>query len=118
MRLAILGDHLFDGVSGDNRPFIACIVVLGQAAWERLAAELHVDTAAPASLQAPAARDAALHRIRELTRRFPHHALPRAAALSLESWTIEDTLITPTLKLKLNNLAARFATQIEQLYKR
>jgi hypothetical protein len=51
LRLAIPVDSSFDGVSGGNRPVIACIVVLGRAAWERLAAELHVDTAATAVMR-------------------------------------------------------------------
>ena len=120
LELAITADPLFEQayVFGDNRPFIACIVVLGQAAWARFAVELHLDADAPASLQAAATRDAVLQRIRALTSSFPHYAQPRAVALTLEPWTIENTLITPTLKLKRNNLAARFAPQIEQLYRR
>ena len=71
-----------------------------------------------ASLQAPSARAAVLQRVRELTRAFPQHAQPRAVALTLEPWTIENTLITPTLKLKRQNLAAHFAAEIERLYQR
>ena len=120
LELAITGDALFEQayVLGDNRPFIACVVVLNRAAWQALAAELHVDAAAPASLQVAAARDAALRRISDATRSFPYYAQPRAVALTLEPWTIENTLITPTLKLKRANLATRFAQQIEQLYTR
>ena len=120
LELAIAADALFEQVYvfGDNRPFIACIVVLNRSLWASLAAELQLDAAAPASLQNAAARDAALQRIRASTRSFPHYAQPRAVALTLEPWTIENTLITPTLKLKRNNLAAHFAEQIEQLYRR
>jgi long-chain acyl-CoA synthetase len=120
LELAITGDPLFDQayVFGDNRPFIACIAVLGRAAWEQLAASLQLDATAPASLEAAPARAAALERIREATRAFPHYAQPRAVALTLDPWTIENTLMTPTLKLKRNNLAAHFAPQIERLYAR
>jgi len=38
--------------------------------------------------------------------------------LSLEPWTPDNTLLTPTLKLKRNNLSARFAQDIEGLYRR
>ena len=41
-----------------------------------------------------------------------------AVALTLEPWTVENTLITPTLKLKRNNLQARFGAEIERLYRR
>jgi long-chain acyl-CoA synthetase len=120
LELAITSDPLFEQAYafGDNRPFIACIVVLSRSGWARLAAELQLPPDARESLQAPGARQAALQRIRELTHSFPHYAQPRAVALTLDPWTSENTLMTPTLKLKRNNLAARFANDIEQLYRR
>lgn len=120
LELAITSDPLFEQAYafGDNRPFIACIVVLSRSGWARLAAELQLPPDARESLQAPGARQAALQRIRELTHSFPHYAQPRAVALTLDPWTSENTLMTPTLKLKRNNLANRFANDIEQLYRR
>jgi long-subunit acyl-CoA synthetase (AMP-forming) len=61
---------------------------------------------------------AALERIRTLTHTFAYYAQPRAVALTLEPWTGENTLMTPTLKLKRNNLATHFAVDIEGLYRR
>jgi len=120
LELAITSDPLFEQAYafGDNRPFIACIVVLSRAGWARLAAELHLAADAPDSLLAPSACEAALQRIRQLTDSFPHYAQPRAVALTLEPWTSENTLMTPTLKLKRKNLAAHFAADIERLYRR
>jgi long-chain acyl-CoA synthetase len=120
LELAITADPLFEQAYafGDNRPFIACIVVLNRPRWEHLASGLHLDPAPPESLAAPAARAAVLERIRALTSNFPHYAQPRAVWLTLEPWTVENTLLTPTLKLKRNNLAPHFAAQIEALYRR
>ncbi len=120
LELAITADPLFEQayVFGDNRPFIACIVVLNKAAWGRLAADLRLDPAAPESLTASAARSAVLERIRALTKGFPYYAQPRAVWPTIEPWTIENVLLTPTLKLKRNNLSAHFAAQIEALYRR
>ncbi|NHZ43916.1 AMP-dependent synthetase/ligase [Massilia aquatica] len=103
---------------GDNRPFIACAVVLSQAGWAAMAAELKLDPEAADSLRAPAAAALALKRIRELTKGFPHYAQPRAVALTRTPWTSENSLLTPTLKLKRLNLANHFATDIERLYQR
>jgi long-chain acyl-CoA synthetase len=120
LELAITSDPLFEQAYafGDNRPFIACIVVLSRSGWETLAGELHLPPDAPDSLKAPAARAAALERIRALTHTFAYYAQPRAVALTLEPWTSENTLMTPTLKLKRNNLATHFAVDIEGLYRR
>jgi long-chain acyl-CoA synthetase len=49
---------------------------------------------------------------------LPYYAQPRAVALTLDPWTVENGLITPTLKLKRNNLAARYADGIDRLYRR
>ena len=118
LELAITGDPLFEMayVFGDNRPFVACIVVLNSALWTQLAASLKLDASAPASLQESTARTAALERIRSVTRGFPQYAQPRAVGLTLLAWTTENALMTPTLKIKRNNLAAHFNAQIEALY--
>jgi long-chain acyl-CoA synthetase len=120
LEMAIVADPLFEQAYafGDNRPFIASIVVLGREPWERLARGLGLDPAQPESLRAPAAVHAALERIKELTKGFPYYAQPRAVALTTEAWTVENGLITPTLKLKRNNLVARYGDVIERLYRR
>ncbi len=120
LELAITADPLFEQayVVGDNRPFIACVVVLARDPWRALAAGLGLDPEQPDALAAQAARDAVLQRIRALTSAFAHYAQPRAVALTREPWTIENALMTPTLKLKRNNLATRFAADIERLYRR
>ncbi|WP_374562629.1 long-chain fatty acid--CoA ligase [Ideonella sp.] len=120
LELAITADPLFEQAYavGENRPFIACLVVLSRDGWSRLATSLQLDPQAPESLQSDEARAAALARIKALTEQFPHYAQPRAVALTLEPWTIENGLMTPTLKLKRNNIQAAFGERIEALYRR
>jgi long-chain acyl-CoA synthetase len=116
---AIMADHGFEQVCalGDNRPFITCIVVLADAYRRELCATLKLDPQDPASWCSHAAQQAVCARMRELTRGFAYYAQPRAAVLSHQPWTVENTLLTPTLKIKRNNLAAHFAEQIEQVYR-
>ena len=38
--------------------------------------------------------------------------------MTTEPWTIENGLMTPTLKLKRNQLMTRYAAEIERLYGR
>ena len=47
---------------------------------------------------------------------FPKYAVPRSVVLSLEPWTIENTMLTPTLKLKRLNLHARFEAELAAMY--
>ena len=61
-------------------------------------------------------REAALKRIAQQAAAFPRHAIPKAVFLSLTPWTVENTLMTPTLKLKRSNLMAHFAQEIAAMY--
>jgi long-chain acyl-CoA synthetase len=118
LELAIAVDPLFAQVLvvGDNQPFIACVLVLNPAEWRRLAATLGVDPEDAASLKLPAVQQAVLGRIAVQTANFARYAMPRAALLTLEPWTVENALMTPTLKLKRNNLMQRFSQEIAALY--
>jgi long-chain acyl-CoA synthetase len=118
LELAIMVDPLFEQawVFGEGRPYVACVVVLGTSPWARLAESLGLDPAAPASLSAPAAQQEAMKRIGALTRTFPRHGQPRKVILTTEPWTLENSLMTPTLKLKRLNLQARFGEAVDRLY--
>ena len=61
-------------------------------------------------------RNAVLKRIKAAAKGFPQYALPRNVCMTLEPWTIENGLITPTLKLKRKALSEKFAPQIQTLY--
>ncbi len=115
---AIENDALFSQamVLGDNRPFISALVVINPSEWERLCATLGLDPADDASLANPDARRAALRRIKAATSRFPNYGVPRQVALFREPWSIENGLLTPTLKLKRNVIRQRFHDEIEALY--
>lgn len=118
LELAIEIDPLFDQayVIGENRPFISTIVVLNKEEWGKLAATLDLDPNDPESLLATVTRNAVLKRIKTAVKDFPQYALPRNVHMTLEPWTIENGLMTPTLKLKRKVLAEKFAPQIQALY--
>lgn len=120
LELAILSDSLFDQamVVGENRPFISAYVVLNAALWKELAASLGVSSTDPESLCNAKVREAINARVQATTKTFPHYAVPRTTWMTLEPWTVENGLITPTLKLKRNPLQAKLATQIDTIYAR
>ncbi|NNM51171.1 MAG: long-chain fatty acid--CoA ligase [Pseudomonadales bacterium] len=117
---AITADPTFEQAYafGDNQPFIGCIVVLNRGVWQQLANSLHLDPDAESSLQALAARTAMLGRIKTLTQSFPYYAQPRVVVLTLEPWTTENALLTPTLKLKRKNMEVYFAAVIGHAYQK
>ena len=117
VEMAITADPLFAQafVVGDDRPFIGCVVVLDPARWQQWAAGLQVSPDA-GSLDNPMVRQQALQRVQAATSSFPRPAMPRAVYLSLEPWTLQNSLMTPTLKLKRKNLQGHFAAAIEAMY--
>ncbi len=115
---AIETDQLFaqSFVIGENRPFIGAIVVVNPEEWANFASSLGLDPEDPASLNAPEARSAALRRAKAALKNFPNYALPRAVVLTREPWTIENGLLTPTLKLKRKVMQKQFASEMAKLY--
>ena len=115
---AIETDPLFSQayIIGENRPFLSLITVVDEQEWKKLATELGLDPDDPESLNAPAARSNALRRAKTAAKDFPHYALPRSVILTKEPWTIENGLLTPTLKLKRGPLSNKFQEVIRKLY--
>lgn len=120
LELAMMADPLLEQtfVVGENRPFIACVAVLKADEWQRLAADLGLSAQDAASLNHPSVHRAVLARIEKNTASFARYAVPRAVHCTLTPWTIENTFMTPTLKLKRNNLMAHFAEAIEGMYQK
>ena len=115
---AITSDRLFSQcmVVGDDRPFIAAVAVVNPDEFKTVCGELGLDPAKPESLQDPAFRKAALKRIKTATAGFPNYGVPRQVHCTLDAWTIDNGLLTPTLKMKRNLIRQRYTAEINALY--
>jgi long-chain acyl-CoA synthetase len=119
LELAITGDPLFDQayVVGENRPFLLVFVVLNREQWKLMAGSLGAPPEGDdAALNSDAVHKTLLKHIETAAAHFPRYALPRAVRVTLEPWTIQNSLMTPTLKLKRNNLQSRYEKEIEAVY--
>lgn len=117
MELAISIDNLFEQVMivGENRPFLSAIVVLNSELWPEFAKSIG-QPADETALSSKEVKSAILKRIDKLVRQFPGYAHIRRITLSFEPWTIDNGLITPTMKLKRNVISQHFAKEIENMY--
>ena len=61
-------------------------------------------------------RKAALKRIKTSTAGFPNYGVPRQVHCTLDAWTIDNGLLTPTLKMKRNLIRQRYTAEINALY--
>jgi len=118
MELAIQMDPLFEQalVYGEAKPYLSAIVVLSDDEWARVAAEANVDPRLEGE-----GRDKAekllVQRIAKQTKEFPGYAGVRKVTVAREKWTIDNGLITPTLKLKRNAIFQKYSQAIDDMYK-
>jgi long-chain acyl-CoA synthetase len=108
-------DPLFEQVVvvGSRRPFLAAVIALNADAWNLFAATKGLDPEQP---NHTASKTELLARITSLLTALPRYAQVRAVHLSLEPWTIEAGLLTPTLKVKRDVVIPLFAKEIDNLY--
>jgi long-chain acyl-CoA synthetase len=120
IELAITRDKLFDQVMvmGEARSYIIAVVVVNPDVWKQFAAELGVHPDIPESLKDTRVEQQALKRIEAQLKEFPGYARIHRVLLQSEPWTVENGIITPTLKLKRNRVAEHFEKEINQLYER
>lgn len=100
-------------VVGDRRPFLVAVIVLDADAWRRFAADKGLDPERP---NQAVSKIGLLARVTPLLGALPRYAQVRAVHLTLEPWTIEAGLLTPTLKVKRDVVQRMFAREINALY--
>jgi len=118
MEMAIALDPLVEQVLviGDNRPYLTAILVLESVQWHLLATQIGLDPHAPESINDPVLEQAVCERLKGLLAAFPGYAQIYRASCTLDPWTIENGLITPTLKLKRNRILEHFTDTVERMY--
>jgi len=118
MEAAIQLDPLFEQVMivGEGKPYLAALVVLNEEHWNSFAAQLHVDPAQPATLRDPKVVKALARHVAQQLKHFPGYAQIRRLHLDRKPWTLEDGLLTPTLKIKRDQIFDRYRDAIEALY--
>jgi long-chain acyl-CoA synthetase len=118
MESAILLDPLFEQVMviGEGKPYLAALTVLNEEHWQAFAAGLNVDPAHPAALSDPRVVKALTRRVAEHLKHFPGYAQIRRLHPELKPWTVDNGLLTPTLKVKRNQVLDRYRAAVEAMY--
>lgn len=118
MEQAIAADPLFEHVLvvGEGRPFLAALVSLQGEQCQKLVASLGLNPADVDVLDCKPMLEELVRRIALRTGAFPGYAQIRRVAVTPEPWTIDNGLITPTLKLRRDRIVAYFPAQVQRLY--
>jgi long-chain acyl-CoA synthetase len=104
MELAVQLDPLFEQVMivGEGKPYLAALVVLNAKEAEK----------------AGKLEDKALaSRLGKQLKDFPGYAQVRRVAVAKEPWTVDNGMLTPTLKLRRAQILERHKDLMAELYK-
>jgi long-chain acyl-CoA synthetase len=119
MESAITLDPLFDQamVIGESRACLTCLAVLNEAHWHDYCLEKKLDADHPDTLADARVNKMLLGRVAERLGAFPGYAQVRRMHATLEPWTVENGLLTPTLKIKRVQVQEKFRLEIDAMYR-
>lgn len=117
LELAISTDPLFEQVMilGEGKPYLCALVVMNREAWQELAKQLGLEPLEE-NLGDTEVQMILLSHIKEKLAPFPGYAKVFRIVATLEPWTVEAGLITPTLKLKRSCLLDYYEEDILEMY--
>ncbi len=118
---SILADPLFEYavVLGDNRPFLTLLVTPSRPQLEDLANQLQIKVDDYRELLSNSViADEIRARVARLTERLPRHEQIKDLRVLIEEFTMDNGLLTPTLKVKRREVEKRFAAVIDDMYAR
>ncbi|HET8807239.1 MAG TPA: long-chain fatty acid--CoA ligase [Methylophaga sp.] len=115
---AILSNALFEQalVVGEGHSHLAAVLVFDGERWPELAQSLGLDPMQNSSLDDKKLHQYIIKLLRQSLHEFPAYARIRRVSLSLQPWTIENGLLTPTLKVKRSAVMARYQQEISALF--
>ena len=118
IEMAIQLDPIIEQVMvvGEGKPYISALVVLNKKDQHKLAAEIGQEPDNPALLRSKEAEEFILRRISIRMHAFLGSIKIYRAALMEKPWTIENGLLTPTLKLRRNKIIEKCSAEITKLY--
>jgi len=118
MESAITMQPLIDQVLvvGEGQPFMSALVVLNSDEWIKLANQNIIDPYQQESLDDSRIHSHLIASIRKSLHEFPSYAKIRRVIPILDQWTVENSLMTPTLKVKRNKVLELYKEAIDKIY--
>ena len=119
MESAITLDPLFEQVMvvGEGKPCLAVLAALNPDHWQAFCAAQRLDAGRADLLQDSRVHKLLLSRLATRLRDFPGYAQVRRAHFTLEPWTVENGLLTPTMKMKRAKITERFEQDLDALFR-
>lgn len=118
MEAAILRDPLFEQVMliGESRSYLSVLAVLNFGRRQEFMAHYGLDGDLTNTQQRQQIEEILLEKITHQTSEFPGYAKIRRVAIVQDPWTVENGLLTPTLKLKRAKVLEKHQAEVDRLY--
>ena len=101
---------------GEGKPYLSVVAVLNADQWKKVCGEHGFDAASPEAAGSKAVEELLLARIGARMKAFPGYAQVRRVTASLEPWTVENGILTPTMKVKRAKVMEKFNAEIDAMY--
>lgn len=112
---AINEEELFEQVLvvGEGKPYLSLLAVLNKSAWKAYSKKHGYSNK---DLQSEAVHEKLLEKAKLHMVDFPGYARIHKICPTLEEWTLEDGLVTATLKKKREKIKQKFSKEIANMY--
>ncbi|NNJ91044.1 MAG: long-chain fatty acid--CoA ligase [Gammaproteobacteria bacterium] len=118
MELAISLDNLVDQVMivGEGRAYLSALLVLNESGLDKYKSENGITDGDWDYVNDKALNKHLLSLIKRLLRGFPGYAKIRRVSVCEEPWSIENGMLTPTLKMKRAIIENNYSNSINKMY--
>lgn len=118
MEQAITLNPLFEQalVIGEAKPYLSALLVINPEHWEELAKAHNFDPADKSQINNDKLNKALVKTVGKCLHSFPGYAKVRRITPMLEPWTVENGLLTPTLKIKRPLVLNQYEQAIDSMY--
>jgi long-chain acyl-CoA synthetase len=117
MEAAILRDPLFEQVMliGESRSYLSILAVLNSTHRQKFITQYGLNDLENEQHRQQA-EEILLDKITRQTSGFPGYAKIRRVAIIDEPWSVENGLLTPTMKLKRSKVLEKYQAEVDRLY--
>ena len=104
-------------VLGNNLKYVSCIIIPSFPALEKWASEHDISAADRSKLlEHPKVKELYENEVKGAMKEFAGYERVKKFSLIVDEWTVENGMLTPTLKVKRRLVQKRYADVIEDMY--
>ena len=105
-------------IYGANRPFVTALLVIDTSVLRKIMKKRHINGSIEEILQRPKIQRLIAKTLKKQVELFKSYEKPKEFILLTEDWTIDNELLTPTLKIKRKNIEEKYSDMINSVYEK